>query len=145
MLIEFLIRQTDAGEMPDNRAISRTPLPAAKPCLASLPSASIWRPTEPDRQSASRSLSAKYAIPACLPQMQGHHGRHVEQRHSVRGGRIQLLFLHPQRYTRRPTLSMNPTNSTRDFPILSMDQINTRSVARDRIASSSANSPGRRS
>ena len=42
-------------------------------------------------------------------------------------------------------VSMNPTSSTRDFPILSMDQINTRSVARDRIASSSANSPGRRS
>ena len=40
---------------------------------------------------------------------------------------------------------MNLTSSTRDFPILSMDQTNTLSIAPDRIASISASSPGRRS
>ena len=32
--IEVLILDTDAGEMPANRAISRTPLPAVRNCLA---------------------------------------------------------------------------------------------------------------
>ena len=32
--IEVLILETDAGEMPANRAISRTPLPAMRNCLA---------------------------------------------------------------------------------------------------------------
>ena len=42
-------------------------------------------------------------------------------------------------------VSMNPTRSTRDLPILSMDQSNTPSIAPDRIASISASSPGLRS
>ena len=32
--IEVLILETDAGEMPASRAISRTPLPAARNCFA---------------------------------------------------------------------------------------------------------------
>ena len=42
-------------------------------------------------------------------------------------------------------VSKNLTSSTSDFPILHTDQINTRSIERDRIASISASSPERRS
>jgi hypothetical protein len=36
LVIEVLILDTDAGEMPANRAISRTPLPASHPILAEI-------------------------------------------------------------------------------------------------------------
>ena len=59
--------------------------------------------------------------------------------------RVELLLVHPYGDAGLSTNSKNLTSSTSDFPILHTDQINTRSIERDRIASISACSPERRS
>ena len=147
--IEVLILETDAGEIPAIRgdlshALTSTPGTA----WPSLPSACAigGLPNLIDR-CASRSLTPQYSITTGLSQVVGHQARrHRTAIVHSRSARIKsLAHADTQRRQAERQVSMNLTRSTRDFPILSMDQTNTLSIAPDRIASISASSPERRS
>ena len=145
--IEVLILETDAGEMPAIRAISRTPLPAARNCFAfsTFGLAIGGRPNLIVRLR-SRSLAAQEFYRAVIAA----GGGPSSLIHRTATSRLSRPCRFPRRskYTATPAarqVSMNVTRSAKDFPILSIDQTNTLSIAPDRIASTSASSPERRS
>ena len=122
------------------------PFRTANSCLAlSTLAVGNWRSTE-SHEATNRSLTPENSVAPGLAEVESHHLRHVEQRQAIRSGGIQSLFIQPQRYTSRPARFHESDQIGQRFS----DAIDpTRSAPcrsrRDRIASISASSPGRRS
>jgi hypothetical protein len=52
--------------------------------------------------TAHGRLTAQNPVAPGLAEVEGHHFRHVEQRHTIRPGGVQPLLIQPQRYASRP-------------------------------------------
>ena len=142
-VIEVLILDTDAGEIPAILATCRTPLPDARNCLAfsTFGFAIGGLPNLIDRARAA----------ACPRNMRSRRdcrrwcARSAETSNSDSPFEVSLSKPSSCKFSATSAerhVSINPIRSTSDFPTRSMDQIRTLSIAPDRIASISAISPG---
>ena len=104
------------------------------------------RPAKPNDGTAGRSLTTQNSVAARLAKVERHHAREVEERHPV----LKLLCRGAARantiqHLHARHVSMIATKSTSERPRRSMLYSSTLCTVPERIASSNAVWPGRRS